>query len=224
MYMDENQTDRLAAYVEGTLKPGERAEVEAWLDQHPDWLPVVAKLLAQSQADSISTLAQWGSADVVAGSHGLRPGERIGRYRVIEVAGRGGMGVVYKAHDPALHRSVAMKLVRARAAPDRVIAEAKALAQVHSRNVVAVHDVLTHGQNVVLVMEWLAGVTLRERLRDGYLSFSETTGLFLQIGEGLARAHAAGIFHCDIKPGNIFLCEDGRAVLIDFGLSISAQT
>jgi serine/threonine protein kinase/tetratricopeptide (TPR) repeat protein len=155
------------------------------------------------------------------------------RYVLTEVLGRGGLGIVISAWDPELERKVAIKLVRLggthgneRAqATDRMLSEARALAQLAHPNVVSVFDVgryeASDGQDgVFVVMEELAGPTLHAWLRSPH-SADEILGMFTQAGEGLAAAHARGLVHRDFKPANVVLDAHGVPKVVDFGLALA---
>jgi serine/threonine protein kinase/tetratricopeptide (TPR) repeat protein len=152
----------------------------------------------------------------------LARGSLVGRYVVIDTLGAGGMGVVYEAYDPELHRRVAIKLMQTGANRDRLAREAQALARVSHPNVVAVYDVGSIGDQVFIAMELVEGETLtdwRERTKP---SWRETLTVFAAAGQGLAAAHAAGVVHRDFKPSNVQLGKDGRVRVLDFGLARAA--
>jgi eukaryotic-like serine/threonine-protein kinase len=154
----------------------------------------------------------------------LAPGTKVGSYEILELVGAGGMGEVYRAHDPRLGRDVAIKVIPASLAadPDRVRRfeqEARAAAALSHPNILAVHDVGTFESAPYIVSELLAGVTLRERMGGGALPVRKATDIAVQVTHGLAAAHAKGIVHRDLKPENIFITEDGRVKILDFGLA-----
>ncbi|XZE54089.1 protein kinase domain-containing protein [Planctomycetaceae bacterium SH139] len=151
---------------------------------------------------------------------------RIGRYDVERLIGSGGMGVVFKAHDTELNRPVAIKLLApylatGQRARDRFSREARAAAAVVDDHVVPIHNVETAGEHPFLVMKYIAGGSLQQRLdREGPLETCEVLRLGTQIAKGLAAAHAQGLIHRDVKPANILLDEGvDRALLTDFGLA-----
>jgi eukaryotic-like serine/threonine-protein kinase len=151
-------------------------------------------------------------------------GTSIGRYVVLEEVGAGGMGRVLRAYDPKLQREVALKEVRnARLGEEgtkRLVAEARAMAKVSHPNVVAVYDVEQPLRDrVVLVMQYVAGQTLRTWLKKGPRPWREVVQAFRAAGRGLAAAHAAGVLHRDFKPANVLMGVDGSVKVTDFGLA-----
>jgi serine/threonine protein kinase len=153
---------------------------------------------------------------------------KLGRYVLFGKSGDGGMGVVYAAYDPELHRKVALKVLHPRQqhdrAHERLIAEARALAKLDHPNVVKVHDVITHDDQVVLVMEWVEGDTLATWERAEPRSWRDVLPVYIQAAHGLAAAHGVGVIHRDFKPANAILGTDGRVRVLDFGLARPADT
>ncbi|MCA9136682.1 MAG: protein kinase, partial [Planctomycetales bacterium] len=151
---------------------------------------------------------------------------RIGRYEVERLIGVGGMGVVFKAFDTELNRPVAVKVLAPYlagngAARKRFAREARAAAAVVHEHVVAIHNVETEGEAPFLVMQFVAGESLQQRIdREGPLDLCEILRIAMQTAAGLAAAHAQGLVHRDVKPSNILL-EQGieRTLLTDFGLA-----
>ena len=159
--------------------------------------------------------AAWGRA--------LTRGDSLGRYLIVDVVGRGGMGVVYAAYDPDLDRKIALKLLHRRPGDDAdarasLVREAKAMAKVVHTNVVSVFDVAEADESVFVAMEYIDGQTLQDWLKESR-SIDETVARFTEAGRGLAAAHAVGLVHRDFKPGNVMLTETGRVVVVDFGLA-----
>ncbi|MEU6574543.1 protein kinase [Streptomyces sp. NPDC046805] len=151
------------------------------------------------------------------------------RYRLLSPLGEGGMGTVWRARDEVLHREVAVKEVRAPAglpAPDvermyaRLEREAWAAARVSNRNVVTVYDVAMEGGRPWVVMELVRGLSLADELEaEGAVSPRRAAHVGAEVLAALRAAHAAGVLHRDVKPGNVLLSNDGRVVLTDFGIA-----
>ena len=151
--------------------------------------------------------------------------KKISHYRVMEEVGAGGMGEVYRAHDPRLGRDVAIKVLPRIFASDperlrRFEQEARAAAALNHPGILAIYDVGTTEDKIpYVVSELLDGETLRERLARGPLPVRKTVDFALQTASGLAAAHDKGIIHRDLKPENLFLIKDGRLKILDFGLA-----
>jgi len=151
-------------------------------------------------------------------------GETISRYRVVAKVGAGGMGEVYRAHDPRLERDVAIKVLPAAATSDparlsRFEREARSTGALNHPNILAIYDVGQHNGVPYIVTELLDGSTLRQRLRAGDLTPRRMVDYAIQIADGLAAAHARGIIHRDLKPENLFITRDGHLKILDFGLA-----
>ncbi|MDD1632951.1 MAG: serine/threonine protein kinase, partial [Methylococcaceae bacterium] len=155
----------------------------------------------------------------------LAAGARIGSYEVIDRLGTGGMGVVYRARDTRLGRTVALKVLRPGSDPEllhRLDREARAASALNHPNIVQIYDVGVAageaGEHYV-VMEYVEGETLRRRLARGPLPVQEVLDLGAQLADGLARAHRAGILHRDLKPENLVVTPEGLLKILDFGLA-----
>ncbi|MFA5941192.1 MAG: serine/threonine-protein kinase [Sinimarinibacterium sp.] len=151
---------------------------------------------------------------------------QLGRYRILAELGRGAMGVVYRAQDPALDRIVAIKtiLLTGDAAERenyeaRFTQEARAAGRLGHPAIITVYDVGREGELAYMAMELLRGIDLRERLQYGSLPLREAVGLAAEIADGLAFAHEQGVVHRDIKPANIMIVRGGHAKIMDFGLA-----
>ncbi len=149
-------------------------------------------------------------------------GNIISHYKILEKLGEGGMGVVYKAEDTKLDRTVALKFLPAQlAASDqdkaRFVQEAKAAAALNHPNVCSIIDIQEHDKQMFMVMEFVDGQTLREKI--GTLSLKQAIDIGVQVADGLAAAHDKGIVHRDIKPENIMIRKDGICQIMDFGLA-----
>ena len=155
------------------------------------------------------------------------PLERLGRYEISEELGRGAMGVVYKARDPLIDRTVAIKTVAIDLPPEeaeafmhRFYSEAKAAGRLNHSNIVTIHDVGESNGVAYIAMEFLQGRSLREILDSGVvLSPEKIADIVAQVSDGLAFAHENGIVHRDIKPANIMVLESGRVKIMDFGIA-----
>jgi serine/threonine-protein kinase len=151
-------------------------------------------------------------------------GSTLSRYHILEQIGAGGMGVVYRARDERLQRDVALKvispgLIADDAARRRFRKEALALSQLSHGNIAVVHDFDSHEGTDFLVMEYIPGVTLDQRVASGPMPEPELARLAVQMAEGLAAAHGQGVVHRDLKPGNLRITPDGRLKVLDFGLA-----
>ncbi|MEX2025759.1 MAG: serine/threonine-protein kinase, partial [Pirellulaceae bacterium] len=201
----------------------------------PAWCLEAASLLAQDDLDAAVPIRdEWSEIDFTV-EH-LEPSDepgvlgRLGGYDVLGIIGHGGMGVVLKAFDRELKRTVAIKvlaphLARNSLARKRFAREAQAAAAVVHPHVLAIHQVQAGGRLPFLVMPLVAGESLAERLAaNGSLELKEILRIGMQAAAGLAAAHEQGLVHRDVKPANILL-EKGieRAVLMDFGLARAAD-
>ncbi|HEX9368932.1 MAG TPA: serine/threonine-protein kinase, partial [Vicinamibacterales bacterium] len=154
----------------------------------------------------------------------LSPGGRVGPYVIVSAIGRGGVGEVYLADDPRLRRQVALKILNAKFAEDesargRFLREAQMAASLDHPNICTLHEIGTDGGSDYLVMQFVRGETLAQRLERGRLPLREALEIAVQLADALAYAHENGVIHRDIKPQNVMLTPEGRVKLMDFGLA-----
>jgi serine/threonine protein kinase len=154
----------------------------------------------------------------------LQRGEAVGRYVVLHLVGRGAMGEVYKAHDTALDRAVALKVLTVAPADQQLeesiaVREGQMLALVRHPGVVAVYDVGVHPPSTFIALEFVEGRSLREAIAEGKLDAPTMRDIGRQLAEGLVAVHEAGLIHRDIKPANILLDTAGSARLADLGVA-----
>jgi Tol biopolymer transport system component len=187
----------------------------------------VESLLAyQKQAElMLETPALEMAARRLAKDHiGMLEGQQIGSYEILSLIGRGGMGEVYRARHLKLERDVALKLLPAQFSldPERVRRseqEAKTLASLNHANIAAIYDFVESSGIECLVLEYVEGQTLAQRLQRGRLPEAESLDIARQIAEALEFAHERGIIHRDLKPGNVMIRADGKVKVLDFGIA-----
>jgi tetratricopeptide (TPR) repeat protein/predicted Ser/Thr protein kinase len=224
--------DEMSLLFEGRLSAAAQARIDGHIDDCPRCFDLVAELargLPPVMAD----------ADEPAGPASLAPGSSIsgvlprdaliqGRYQILELAGVGGMGVIYIAHDHTLDRRVALKVLRHDRRADPVgtdaqahlVREAQTLARLSHPNVVVVYDVVHGVDGVHIAMELVEGRTLGAWLEGPpQPTRDQILAVFISAGRGLAAAHAAGVVHRDFKPDNVLVGLDGRVRVTDFGLA-----
>ncbi len=179
-----------------------------------------------SLARAVISLSPWDEA--TAGDESASDpliGRSLRQYRIEEVLGRGGMGVVYRAHDTSLNRTVALKFLPRhmtgdKAATKRFLVEAQAAAALDHPNVCTVYEIGEDEEGrVFIAMAYYEGETLQEKIERGPLPIEEAWDYTRQIAAGLAAAHAHDIIHRDVKPGNVIVTPDGVAKVLDFGLA-----
>jgi len=155
-------------------------------------------------------------------------GQMLGHYRILERAGSGGMGEVYRARDERLERDVAVKVLPSALLADesvrkRLRKEARALSKLSHPNIEILFELGSTEGAEYLVVEYVPGVTLGARLAEGPLSEKEISRLGAQLAGGLAAAHSQGVVHCDLKPDNLRITPEGRLKILDFGIAKSLR-
>jgi len=159
----------------------------------------------------------------------LLPNTTLSHYRIVSKIGAGGMGEVYLAQDTKLDRRVALKILPADVASsrdrmERFIREAKSAAALNHPHIAQIHEIGEHDGTHFIVMEFIDGVTLREKIHRERTELRKLLKYLQQVAEGLSKAHAAGIVHRDLKPDNIMITRDGFAKVLDFGLAKLVET
>lgn len=182
--------------------------------------------LATRTAPPRSSAGAEGTDETLADSRRIDSATSVGRFTILYLVGAGGMGQVYAAYDPQLDRRVALKLLHTpddEVATRRLVREAQALARLSHPNVVAVHEAGSQDGRVFVAMEFVEGETLKAWARANppgeTARLRRALELLLHAAHGLAAAHAAGLVHRDVKPGNILVGRDGRVRVVDFGLA-----
>jgi serine/threonine protein kinase/tetratricopeptide (TPR) repeat protein len=217
---------RGAAAGAGWSQSPSRSSTQAWSrPPSPPWSPSWSQGGPRSRSSSQPS-SRVRPAGARARARPLVRGSALGRYVILGLVGRGGMGEVYAAYDPKLDRRVAVKLLgvertgaqegEARA---RLLSEAKAIARLSHPNVVVVYDAETWQERVFVAMEFVEGDTLARWLTKAPRRWREIRDVFVGAGRGLAAAHAAGLVHRDFKPQNVMVGRDGQARVMDFGLA-----
>jgi serine/threonine protein kinase len=223
--LDKEDQAARSAYLDSVCagKPELRRRVEELLKSHFEddtFLEVSAIQQLASDERILTFLSPSSETDALG---------RLNHYHVLEVVGRGATGMVLKARDSKLERIVAIKVLAPRLAASpparqRFVREARAVAAIRDEHVVGIHDVNDEGPLPYLVMDFISGITLADRIKQGRMvEVKEILRIGLQVANGLAAAHAQGLVHRDIKPGNILLENSVQRVKItDFGLARSA--
>lgn len=225
---DRERWEKISALFEAALAlPGERRG--QWLDEScggdSELRDEVGRMLAAHQRTGV--LERGLGATVSDPSTGALehydPGAQAGPYHIVREIGRGGSGVVYKAHDPRLDRYVALKFLPRdqSAAKARLFDEAKAASALDHPNICTVYDVgEAAGGCLYIAMAFCDGRTVAARIAEGALPLNEALDIAVQVARGLEAAHEAGIIHRDVKPSNLVLTRRGDVKIVDFGIAL----
>ncbi len=217
----------LKKFVDEYLR-GEQPDTEEFVKQYPDCEDLLRQRIQNLLKINtlFDTLVQMDESDFEDAEAGLElVGEKIGSFEIVEVIGRGGMGVVYLARDTKLDRSVAVKSIPAKLADDsttrmRFHREAKLLASLNHPSIAVIYDIIEQDNGAgYLILEYVPGETLAQRFAHKPLKFEEALSIGQQIAEAVSAAHKKGIVHRDLKPGNIKITPEGKVKVLDFGLA-----
>jgi eukaryotic-like serine/threonine-protein kinase len=222
---DELLASLLAQLEEGS-RNGKPADLEAIIRQHPELADELRGLWATASViDGIGLADELETLTFAEPSFPQRDlPRRMGDYELINELGRGGMGVVYRARQLSLGRTVALKMILRGelASPteiSRFRAEAEAAARLDHPHIVSIFEVGTHEGQPYFSMQYVAGTTLAQRLLDGPLPPAEAAAILIPVCRAVAAAHRAGVLHRDLKPSNVLIDSSGRPYVTDFGLA-----
>jgi serine/threonine protein kinase/tetratricopeptide (TPR) repeat protein len=231
---DDNQKDiikeAVRQFADARLR-GEHTEIDEFVKQYPGLEHQIGEGIKNLQKiDALfDTLVQADESDFdIAATGPNLIGQKVGNFEIVEMIGRGGMGVVYQAHDTKLKRSVAIKSMPAALTDDstaqmRFRREAELLASLNHPNIAVIHEIIDQEDAPgYLVLEYVPGETLSDRLKREPFKLEEALSVARQVAEAISAAHEKGIIHRDLKPSNIKLTPDGRVKVLDFGLAKSS--
>jgi len=230
-YIDDNNErgfeEALEQFVDSQLW-GKKPDVDEFVKQYPQFEHEIRKHIQKIQRidavfDSLVRAEESDFESSVAEESLV--GRKVGNFEIIEMIGKGGMGVVYLAHDTKLKRSVAVKSMPAALsgnsiARSRFRREAELLASLNHPNIAVIHDIIEQDEGAgYLILEYVPGQTLKERIASGRLDLEQTLSIGEQIAGAIATAHEYGVVHRDLKPGNIKITPQGNVKVLDFGLA-----
>ena len=230
----EDRDERLAVIFDRLLQDSQRGNGQQRLEEairlHPDLEQDLRELFATAQmAEDLAVLQSVSLSDTIRQPQrprvsGSAVGSRVGEYEIQGEIGRGGMGVVYRAWQQSLQRTVALKMIpNAAFASSQDVArlriEALAAARLQHPNIVPVYDVGEQDGQPWFSMQFVDGVTLSQRLSNGPLPPRDAVALLIPVVEAIGAAHRAGVLHRDVKPANILIARDGTPFVTDFGLA-----
>ncbi len=230
-HIDDNQNHALEEAMEQFVDSqlwDEEPNVDEFVKRYPEFEHQIKKRIRKIQKihalfDSLVQADESDFEDAVTGQDLV--GEKIGSFEITEVIGRGGMGVVYRARDTRLKRSVAIKSMPAQLKDDptakmRFSREAELLASLNHSGIAVIYDIIEQDDGAgYLVLEYVPGQTLAQRIAHKPLKLEEALSIAQQVAEVVSAAHDKGVIHRDLKPSNIKLTPDGRVKVLDFGLA-----
>jgi len=214
-------------FVEGQLR-GQQSDIDEYVLQYPGLENQLRQRLQSLKriGELFTRITRVDEGDFEGTASGTNlAGKKVGSFEIVEMIGRGGMGEVYLARDTKLERSVAIKSMPAELQANstsqrRFRREAKLLASLNHANIAVIHDIVEQDDGACyLILEYVPGQTLAERIADSSLSCKEMLAIALQIAEALAAAYEQGIIHRDLKPGNIKITPTGEVKVLDFGIA-----
>ncbi|MHC4594730.1 MAG: protein kinase domain-containing protein [Planctomycetota bacterium] len=218
-------------FIDARLR-GEEPAIDEFVRQYPELEHQIREKILNLQRintlfDSLVQADEGDFEDTATGCDLV--GQKIGSFEVVKIIGRGGMGVVYLAHDTKLKRSVALKsmpveLQANSTARTRFRREAELLASLNHPNIAVIHEIIEEEKSGHLILEYVPGETLAERIAREPLNLEEALSIGRQVAEAVSAAHEKGVVHRDLKPGNIKITPDGRVKVLDFGLAKVSST
>jgi serine/threonine-protein kinase len=217
----------LKKFVDEYLR-GQQPDEEEFVGQYPDCEDLLRQRIQNLLKINtlFDTLVQMDKSDFDAAETGLdRVGQKIEGFEIEQIIGQGGMGVVYLARDTKLDRSVALKSMPAElwassTAQARFKREAKLLASLNHPNIALIYEIIEQQEGAgYLVLEYVPGQSLAQRIACEPLKLEETLSVARQIAEAVSAAHEKGVVHRDLKPGNIKITPEGKVKVLDFGLA-----
>jgi serine/threonine protein kinase len=224
----ENEFEEsLRQFIDARMR-GEKPDIDEFVNKYPEFEDQIRqKVQSFRKIDALfDTIMQpEGNEFAVAVTGEDIVGQRVGNFEIVEMIGRGGMGVVYLARDSKLERLVAIKSMPAElqassTARTRFTREARLLASLSHPNIGVIHDIIEQTKGgAYLVLEYVPGETLAERMAREPLQLKDALSIGLQIAEAVCAAHEAGVIHRDLKPSNIKITPDGQVKVLDFGLA-----
>jgi serine/threonine protein kinase/tetratricopeptide (TPR) repeat protein len=228
---DDNQgsvlEEALTRFVDACLQ-GKQPDVHEFVEQYPQCkAQLKVRLQELEEIDSLfDSLVQADASEFDEAASGQDlVGQKVGSFEIVEMIGRGGMGVVYLARDTKLKRSVAIKSLPAELAGDSITRtrfrrEAELLASLNHPNIAVIHEIIGQEEDAgYLVLEYVPGQTLADRIAHEPLKLEEALSIGQQVAEAVSAAHDRGVIHRDLKPGNIKITPEGKVKVLDFGLA-----